>query len=364
MPRVILENISKFINGRKILDDICMEIEEKSFVCLLGPPGGGKTTLLKIIAGLILPDRGKVYFGDKDVTTVPPFKRDVGMVFQDFALYPHMSVYKNIASPLIAKKLSPLEIDQKIKEVAHLLKIEKLLSREVKKLSGGEMQRVAIGRSIAKEARIMLFDEIFVNLDYKLREQMRIEFKKLIEKAGVTTIFSSPDPEDALSLADKIAIFDKGKMRQYDSRNNLYNYPADVFTAKYFGFPEMNVLDCKITHEKKKIIINADSFKIELSPTEKKEIPEGEYLMGIRPEDISISITENPAGEISLKGKLVLTEIVGSDTIVHIRLGKHLLESFIPRMYHISDGEIWVGFKREKIILFDKKTGVFRTRGV
>ena len=363
MPRVLLENISKVINNKKILDDISMEIDERSFTCLLGPPGGGKTTLFKIITGVVAPDSGKVYFGDKDVTNLPPFKRDVAMVFQDFALYPHMSVYKNIASPLIAKKLSRSKIDEKVKEVTNFLKIDKLLMRNVTHLSGGETQRVAIGRTLAKEAKIILFDEIFVNLDYKLREEMRVEFKKLVNKIGITTIFASPDPEDALSLADKVAIFDKGKIRQYDTRDKVYYYPADLFTAGYFGYPEMNFLNCSIAQKGNKVIMDANSIKIELSVADNKEIPAGAYVVGIRPEDVSIS--EESTGGISLKGKIVLTEIIGSDTIVHVSIGEHLLESFVPRIYHgMLDEKIWISFKREKILLFDKKIGTFKMRGI
>lgn len=365
MPGVILDSISKSIHGRKILDNITMEIEEGSFVCLLGPAGGGKTTLLKIIAGLETPDRGSVFFGKDDVTDLPPNMRDVSMVFQDFALYPHMSVFKNLASPLAAKRLSPAEREKKVQEVARFLKIDRFLNRKITQLSGGEMQRVAIGRALAKEARIVLFDEVFVNLDYKLREEMRVEFKKLVDTLGLTTIFSTPDPEDALSLAHKVAVVHEGKIVQYDERKKVYEYPADVFTGSYFGYPEMNLIDCVVAKRNGQLCIDADSFTVPIGDvgSGKKSIVPGTYIIGLRPENIRIS--DKPEGNIAIQGKMILTEVIGSDTIVHIALGQHTIHSFVPGIYRsVSDQELYIGFEPEDIYLFDKERGTLETRGI
>ena len=365
MPGVILDHISKNIGKSKVLDNISLKIEEGSFVCLLGPTGSGKTTLLKIIAGLTTPSQGTVYFDDVEVTTVAPNKRNVSMVFEDFALYPHMSAFKNIASPLIAKKLTKSEIEEKVKEVTKFLKIDLFLNRKINQLSGGEMQRVAICRALAKGAKIVLFDEIFVNLDYKLREQMRIEFKELMDKVKLTTIFSSPDPEDALSLADKIAVMHNGKILQYDVRDIVYNQPVDFFTGGYFGYPEMNFVDCKVIEKNGKLELDAGFFSTPIkNEYMKADLKIGNYLLGLRPEHIQIS-EEARKKELGSKGSLMLTEVIGSDTIVHVDMGQCKLEVFTPGIYRQDIGkEVLLTFNPKILYLFDKGSGQLIGRGV
>lgn len=364
MPKVVVDRISKSFQRKTVLDNVSLEIDEGSFVCLLGPAGGGKTTLLKIIAGLETPDLGAVYFDEQDVTTTGLHQRDVSMVFQDFALYPHMNVFKNLASPLKAKKLPSHEIQEKVKKVAAFLRIDRFLDRDISQLSGGEMQRVAIGRALAKEAKIVLFDEIFVNLDYKLREEMRVEFKNLVDRLNVTTIFSSPDPEDALSLADKVAVMHEGRILQYDKRDTVYRYPVDVFTGEYFGYPEMNLIDCVVVRRNGELHIDVDFFQIPLrKDATEKEIPPGNYILGLRPENLLISDEPQEKGA-SIPGQMLLTEVIGSDTIVHVDLGKHTIESFVPGIYRgVSDRKIHVSFEPSAVYLFDKETGKFVTRG-
>jgi len=365
MPGIILNKISKKIGDQKILDDITLEIDEGSFVCLLGPTGSGKTTLLRIIAGLEQPDGGAVLFGEENVTDLPPNMRDVSMVFQDFALYPHMSVFKNLASPLAAKGLASSEVKEKVQEVAKFLKIDRFLERRITQLSGGEMQRVAIGRALAKEAKIVLFDEVFVNLDYKLREEMRVEFKKLVDALSITTIFSTPDPEDALSLADKVAVVHEGRILQYDEREKVYEYPTDVFTGSYFGYPEMNLLDCMVAKRNGELFIDTESFAIPIknAGSGHKEIAPGNYVLGLRPENISIS--DKPEGDITIQGKMLLTEVIGSDTIVHIAVGDHTIHSFVPGIHRtVSDREIYIGFEPKNAYLFNKETRALERRGV
>jgi ABC-type sugar transport system ATPase subunit len=364
MPEVILDRISKTIHKKKVLDDVSLRVAEGSFVCLLGPAGGGKTTLLKIIAGLEMPSAGAVYFDQENMTTREPYKRDVSMVFQDFALYPHFSVFNNIASPLTAKKLPKPEIEKKVNEVAKFLKIDRFLDRKINQLSGGEMQRVAIGRALAKDAKIVLFDEIFVNLDYKLREEMRIEFKELVDKLSITTIFSSPDPEDGLSLADKVAVVHQGKILQYDTRDVVYHSPVNVFTGAYFGYPEMNLIDCTINSQDGDFQIITDSFQLPLKNAFiDKDIPPGDYILGLRPEHVAISETR-PDNGVAFGGQMLLTEVIGSDTIVHIDLGQNTIQSFVPGIYRtVSDKQVFVSFNPEAIYLFEQDSGVFVARG-
>ena len=366
MPRVIIDKICKTYGSKKVLDNVSLEIDERSFVCLLGPPGGGKTTLLKILAGLESPDSGQVYFGDKEVTYEEPNKRDVSMCFQNFALYPHMTVFKNIASPLYAKGFSESEIKKKVMDVTTFLKIERFLDRKPTNLSGGEMQRVSIARALAKEAGIVLLDEIFVNLDYKLRESMRIEFKALFDRLSMTSIFSTPDPEDALSLAHKVAIQHEGKILQYDTREQVYNYPVDVFTGVYMGHPEMNTVDCKIVQESGgKPAIDAESFIVHIDNAASGKIERKGYVFGIRPENIQINEKEKPQTSITLKGKMALTEVIGSDTIVHITVGKHTLKAFVPGIYRSASGkDLWIGFEPESVYLFDQASGKLEIRGI
>jgi len=364
MPEIRLERIGKKFGQKMWLDNVSLKVDEGTFVCLLGPSGGGKTTLLKIIAGLMMPTEGRVYFDDVDVTTMKPNLRDVSMVFEDFALYPHMSVFDNIASPLVARKASRSEIEKKVKEVTKFLKIDRFLDRQIKQLSGGEMQRVAIGRALAKDAKIVLFDEIFVNLDYKLREQMRVEFKELMDKVNLTTIFSSPDPEDALSLADSIAVVHEGKIVQYDHTEAIYNNPIDMFTGRYFGYPEMNIIDCSVGEDRDKMFIDAGFFVREItSEFMKNNLNPGEYSLGVRPEHITI---ENiPNEHVDGKGSLILTEVIGSDTIVHIESTGRNIEVFTPGMYRKEVGiEIEFGFDLNLVYIFDKNTGKLIGRGI
>lgn len=364
MPEVTLNQVSKTIGKNMVLDNISLKIEEGTFVCLLGPTGSGKTTLLKIIAGLASPSQGSVHFDDADVTMVEPNKRNVSMVFEDFALYPHMSVFKNIASPLLAKKLPKDEIEGKVREVTNFLKIDRFLDRKISQLSGGEMQRVAIGRALAKDAQIVLFDEIFVNLDYKLREQMRVEFKELMDKVKLTTVFSSPDPEDALSLADKIAVMHSGKIIQYDVKDVVYNQPVDIFTGGYFGYPEMNFVDCIVSEKKGELELDAGFFKAPVNNEYmKRNLKIGKYTMGLRPEHIQIS--EEPLTKgVTGKGSLILTEVIGSDTIVHIDMGNCSLEVFTPGIFRKEMAtQIFLSFNLELIYLFDKDSGQLIGRG-
>jgi ABC-type sugar transport system ATPase subunit len=367
MPGVILDRISVTIDKKKILDDISLDVKEGTFVCLLGPTGSGKTTLLKLIAGFVHPSAGAVYYGSGNMTSVAPNKRNVSMVFEDFALYPHMTVFKNIASPLLAKKLQRQEIESKVTEVAKFLKIDGLLDRRINQLSGGQMQRVAIGRALSKEAKIILFDEIFVNLDYKLREQMRIEFKALIDKVKLTTIFSSSDPEDAFSLADKVAVIHGGKILQYDVKEVVYDTPVDVFTGRYFGYPEMNIIECNMIENNGSFVLDAGFFKAPIKNKELNEkIKRGGYLMGLRPEHIKIK-EGRQEGEVECEGTLMLTEVIGSDTVVHIEMGKNTIEVFTPGIYRQPIGKkMCITFDPRKLYLFEseEKSGRLLGRGV
>jgi len=365
MADIRIANITKEIKGKRILDDITLEIKDRSFTCILGPPGAGKTTLLRIIAGLETPEKGRIYFGEKDVTDLPPQKRGVSMVFQDFALYPHLTVYKNIASPLIAMKLPSNDIEKRVKEVAKFLKIDELLNRKPHEISGGEMQRVAIGRLLVKKPKICLFDEPLVNLDYKIREEVRGELKLMREKFDQTIIYATPDPVDALSMADKVAIINEGKIMQYDTVNEVYNHPINLFSGVYMGNPPMNTVDCSVVEKNGRIFLDASSFKINaISLPTDKLLSLDKVVLGIRPEDIQIG--KNPSqGYFSLNVETIMGEVIGSDTILHVKIGEHSLRVFIPKIYREKMGKsIWISFNINSIYIFDKSSGktIFRRR--
>jgi ABC-type sugar transport system ATPase subunit len=372
MEGIKLEGIIKSFGKKKALDDFSIEIPEGSFLCLLGPTGSGKTTLLKIVAGVETQDAGAVYLDSTDLTMLPPNKRPVSMVFENFALYPNMSVFKNIASPLLAKKLPKKEIERKVLEQASFLRIDKLLQRRIGQLSGGEMQRVAIARALCKEARVMLLDEIFVNLDYKLREEMRIEFRELMDKVKLTTIFSTPDPEDAFMLADRVAVIHDGKIIQYDTKDAVYNNPYNTFSGSYFGYPEMNLMDCRVTQKNGGLILESGLLQLSLKGSVLKDkLTIGTYTLGVRPEHIRISDNGKPTGELNgcdehsvCSGTIVLTEVVGSDTIVHVRVADQTVEVFTPGIYRREVGEtIYVDVDLRQIYVFDKESGELIGRG-
>jgi len=372
MQGIKLEKVTKTYGKKRALDNVSLEVEEGSFVCLLGPTGSGKTTLLKILAGVETPSSGAVYFGSTNVTLVPPNKRPVSMVFENFALYPNMSVFRNIASPLLARNLPKKDIEQKVGETAKFLRIDRLLKRRISQLSGGEMQRVAIARALCKDAKVVLFDEIFVNLDYKLREQMRIEFKELMERVKITSVFSTPDPEDAFMLADKVAVIRDGQIRQFAPKEIAYNYPVDAFTGAYFGYPEMNLLDCIVAQRDGGLTLESSVLQMPiLADSLRTKLKARSYSLGVRPEHLKLHAEGAPSGAVDgreqqciLEGSILLTEVVGSDTIVHVSIGSDAIEVFTPGIYREDVGKhVYLSFDPRKIYLFDKDSGQFVGRG-
>lgn len=361
MPEIRLKNINKTIEGKGILKNICLRIEDGLFTCILGPPGAGKTTLLKIIAGLESLATGEVYFGEENITDLSPQMRDISMVFQDFALYPHLLVYENIASPLKAKRMPKKEIRKKVKEVTSFLGIDRLLDRIPRQLSGGEMQRVAIARAMIKEPKVYLLDEILVNLDYKIREEMRSELKGIAKKMGRTIIYATPDPLDVLSMADRVVVLHKGIIEQKGSTKEVYTHPKNIVVGGYFGFPEMNLVDCVLKRKNNKLFITTDELTIDISEFKEKlkERKEKEVILGVRPENMNIATEAvQKRGNNLVKGEVVLGEVIGSDTIVHVKIGKDKIKIFVPRIYRVPIGEkIWLHFNTRDIYLFNRQTG-------
>ena len=346
MGAINISNVGKvYPNGTRALEDVNIEINDGEFVVLVGPSGCGKTTLLRMVAGLEDITEGEISIADNVVNEVAPKDRDIAMVFQNYALYPHMSVYDNMAFSLKLRKLSKEEIDKKVKEAAKTLEIDELLDRKPKALSGGQRQRVAMGRAIVRNPKIFLFDEPLSNLDAKLRIQMRLEIKKLQQKVGVTSIFVTHDQVEAMTLADRLAVINNGIIEQLGTPIEIYDNPKSLFVAGFIGSPQMNFLDGNLKNK----TLSAEGFEIKDINTDF----EGEVTLGIRPEHLSQS--ENSL--INLKVDLV--EQLGSDNLVYGQLkNKKDFCYRCPGNQTIEKGSnLSLNIENNKYYIFDKSTG-------
>jgi multiple sugar transport system ATP-binding protein len=303
-----------------------VEIASGMFLVLLGPSGCGKTTIIKSIAGLIEPTEGQIYIDNILINNLPPKDRDVAMVFQSYALYPHMSVYDNIAFPLKMRKLSKHEIKNKVENTANLLEITPFLKRKPKELSGGQMQRVALARALVRNPKLFLMDEPLSNLDAKLRMQMRTEIKKLQKKIGITTIYITHDQIEAMSMADQIIVMNKGVIQQIGSPHVIYYQPTNLFVANFIGSPPMNFLKFRISQTSENFTLYSSQIAIKIPkinlPLLKNINSDSEIVLGIRPKDIVIDDKKNTnePDTLSLKGKLLFTELLGDEVIYEIKL--------------------------------------------
>ncbi|NIO37433.1 ATP-binding cassette domain-containing protein, partial [Candidatus Bathyarchaeota archaeon] len=301
---------------------LSLEAKDKEFLVLLGPSGCGKTTALRCIAGLETPEEGEVYIGDRLVNDLSPKDRNIAMVFQSYALYPHMTVFKNLAFPLENAKVPKDEIERRVRQVAKLLKIELLLNRKPKQLSGGQQQRVALGRAIVREPHAFLMDEPLSNLDAKLRVYMRAELKKLQKELGVTTIYVTHDQVEAMTMGDKIAILNEGILQQFDPPSKVYSNPANVFVAGFVGSPPTNFFHCILTEEG---VLDAKEFKY-LLPKDlfeaTKTATSDEVILGIRPQDIR-TYRDATARKDCCEASLYTTEPLGDMMILDLQIGDY-----------------------------------------
>ncbi|MDI3517426.1 MAG: inositol-phosphate transport system ATP-binding protein [Thermotogota bacterium] len=354
MTRVILKNLCKYFQQIKAVDGLNLEIAAGEFLALLGPSGCGKTTTLLTIAGFYKPDRGEIYFDDKLVNDLPPRLRDIGMVFQSYALYPHMTVLNNIAFPLKLRRVPKAERERRVMEVAELLEIADLMDRKPGQLSGGQQQRVALARALVRNPSLLLLDEPLSNLDAKLRIYMRAELKRLQKELRITTIFVTHDQVEAMTMADRIAVLNKGRLQQIGSPEELYDLPANVFVASFIGTPPMNLLDSEIevTGATYRIVTPYFSFLLPQEIiTRLKRIPSDGVVLGVRPEDVLV-------GEGDLKGMVYVTEPMGKDELITIQAGDARLKALVPSRLKVNLNErVRFSFRTERIQLFDRKTG-------
>jgi multiple sugar transport system ATP-binding protein len=318
MSDVRLDHVTKSFGDIKALDDVSIEIKDGEFFVLLGPTGAGKTTTLRIIAGLERPEQGEISFDGEVVNALQPADRDVAFVFQQYSLYPNMSVYDNLAFPLRSpmRKTPEAEVRQRVTAAAEKLRISHLLDRKTARLSGGEMQRVSIGRAIVREPRIFLMDEPLSNLDAKLRESLRVELKHLQKTQGSTTLFVTHDQIEALTMADRIAVLDAGHLLQVGTPTDIYDHPATTVVAQLVGTPRINLLPARAAEGALRVA--ESNLQVPLNGAR----AEGDLLLGIRPEDVRL-------GGGRFEGKVILTETLGVETIVHLRCEGQTLVSVV-----------------------------------
>jgi multiple sugar transport system ATP-binding protein len=361
-----IRNLTKKYGHLTALEDFSLEISSGEFMVLLGPSGCGKTTVLRCIAGLTDITSGEIYIGSELVNKTPPKDRDVAMVFQNYSLYPHMNVYNNVAFPLKMRKVHKDKINESVHKIARLLNIDNLLDRKPKEISGGQMQRVALGRALVREPKIFLMDEPLSNLDAKLRTEMRVEIKKLQEKVGITTLYITHDQAEAMSMADNVGIMDSGKLLQLDSPQKVYTDPANRFVASFIGVPPMNFIKFKIIKEGSLFLKFDDNnsyqqdkrstIKIPNTLAENIENITGETIyLGIRPKDIILLKDDDDFDGLRLKGETTYVELLGDDSIAEVRLGDSSLKisnvtsrSVIP----IVGKEATIGIRYDTIRLF------------
>ena len=366
MAEVILKNICKsYDNGFNAVKNVNINIEDKEFVVLVGPSGCGKSTTLRMIAGLEDISDGELYIGDKLVNDIDPKDRDIAMVFQNYALYPHLSVYDNMAFALKLRKMPKDEINKKVKEAAKILDLDHLLDRKPKALSGGQRQRVALGRAIVRNPKVFLMDEPLSNLDAKLRVQMRTEIIKLYRKLQTTFIYVTHDQVEAMTMGTRIVVMKDGVIQQVDSPQNIYNYPANVFVAGFIGSPQMNFLEGRIEREGNEIFAVFGDNAIVL-PKEKANtlIKEG-YIgktvtLGIRPEhldDDAELIAANPNSIV--KGNVEVIELMGAESYIYTKCGRDSLNVRVEGTTELKIGEVAKLYLRsEKLHVFDKETEI------
>ena len=359
MVRVRLDSVSKYFGKVRAVEEININISDGEFVALLGPSGCGKTTTLLMIAGIYKPSKGRIYFNETDVTDVPPKDRNIGMVFQSYALYPHMTVYENIAFPLRIKKVPKTEINHKVKEIAKLLRIENLLDRKPGQLSGGQQQRVALARALVKRPDVLLLDEPLSNLDALLRVYMRAELKRLQRELNITTIYVTHDQIEALSMAHRIVVMNEGRVQQIGAPDEIYNKPANTFVASFIGTPPMNLIPCSFIEENNSYFIECSAIKLPLVKDVgnliRNNISSSEVILGVRPEDIDI-IHGNEEGHAT--AHVLVTEPLGRDVVVTTDVGGNIIKIVTTPLKSPTPGEkIKIKFRTKKIHIFDKKFG-------
>jgi len=349
--RVDLKDLCKQFGKVVAVDDLNLEIEHGKFISLLGPSGCGKTTTLLMVAGIYKPTAGYIYFGERIVNDLSPKDRNIGMVFQSYALYPHMTVFENLSFPMQLKKMPMEEMKKRAQRVADMMDIGHLMDRKPAQLSGGQQQRVALGRALVKEPQLLLFDEPLSNLDARLRLSMRSEIKRLQMELGITSIYVTHDQVEAMTMADRIAVMKEGKLQAYSPPDELYDQPRTLFVAGFVGNPPMNFLDVEVVRENGDYHARREGFDV-IVPSDRgeKAAGKGNVILGIRPEDMTIADT-------GVSGEIYVVEPLGRDDLVTVHIGDASVHMLADPTLGLKMGQsVTLDFNTHKVQFFDPQT--------
>jgi multiple sugar transport system ATP-binding protein len=361
MASVTYRHVYKRFGDVLVIKDFNLDVADKEFMVFVGPSGCGKSTNLRMLAGLEEVTEGDILIGDRVVNDVPPKDRDIAMVFQSYALYPHMSVYDNMAFGLKLRKTPRADIDRRVKEAAEILGLGNLLDRKPKALSGGQRQRVAVGRAIVREPAVFLMDEPLSNLDAKLRVSARAEISKLHKRLGTTFIYVTHDQVEAMTMGDRIAVLADGELQQVDTPRNLYNEPHNIFVAGFIGSPSMNFFNGTLVNEEGRLFIDAGDFRVAV-PADRKDMFSGyagkEVVFGIRPEHIHAPEFAPPNIMASpLKATVEVVELLGHELHLYLNSGKNTFVGIVdPRMGVNTGNRIDLVADMNNMHIFDKNT--------
>jgi multiple sugar transport system ATP-binding protein len=358
MAEILIENVTKRFGKITAVDNISLTVEDQEFVVLLGPSGCGKTTLLRAVAGLGMVDEGRICINGRDVTYLPPRDRKISMVFQNYAIFPHMNVYDNIAFGLKMNKLSKNDINRRVNEAAELLHIEDMLDRFPSAMSGGQRQRVAVARAIAMKSEVLLMDEPLSNLDALLRLEMRAELKRLLQEIKSTTIYVTHDQIEALSMGDRIAVIKSGRIQQIDHPSIVYDKPATQFVGGFIGTPPMNFIQGQVQRQNGQVEVHISGFR--LTPAEPmqpvlRSYDGGLIQVGIRAENME---TLNRPSDDALKVEVLVVEPLGSQNLLTVKIGNDTVKVATHPAFLVEPGmEVWLRFPEEKIRWVDPSNG-------
>ncbi|MBI4790745.1 MAG: ABC transporter ATP-binding protein [Chloroflexi bacterium] len=356
MATVAVQGLVKKFGSTLAVDDVTLEFPDGKLTVMVGPSGCGKTTLLRILAGLEEPTRGEVSVANRAVTLVPAWDRNVAMVFQSYALYPHMNVFKNIAFPLEARRVPKAEIKKRVEQTAAILEIDKLLQRYPRELSGGQMQRVAIGRAIVRKPQVFLMDEPLSNLDAQLRVTMRAQLKRLQMDLGVTTIYVTHDQAEAMTMADQIVVMNNGRVQQVSDPVAVYNCPQNMFVAGFIGSPPMNFVEGTLGQDKSRLECRGFEYEFpDAMAAGLARIGANQPLvMGIRPDDILVH--DVPTGN-AIEGTVYIFEVLGKETLLTVQCPNIQLKACVPTNRRVNLGDkVWLKPAPEGIRIFDAQT--------
>jgi multiple sugar transport system ATP-binding protein len=357
MSEIKIENVTRRFGNFVAVNDVSLTIADHEFMVLLGPSGCGKTTLLRAIAGLGMADEGRISIGGQDITYLPPRERGISMVFQSYAIFPHMTVFDNIAFGLKMQKMDKAKINRRVGKAAEMLHIETMLDRYPSKMSGGQRQRVAVARAIAMQSQVLLMDEPLSNLDALLRLEMRAELKRLLAELGVTTIYVTHDQIEAMSMGDRIAVMRDGIIEQVDRPTTVYDMPANQFIGGFIGTPPMNFLEGQVQRQNGGAIVQVGDFKLTPDPSMQTVLSgyDGKPIVaGIRAENMET--LASPA-EDALKASVLVVEPLGSQNLLTVTFGTHRIKvSTHPSFETRADADVWLRFPAESIRWIDPDT--------